>query len=117
MTSEQSWLRVLFPWDGTEVPFNPPELATMIVLDRDADDDGVWRGTMEALRAHTHMRHATLQAALASLSRPLPAGGGLPRRPALVMRIPAARGATAFALATWTIRDDDGREVGAPCPG
>lgn len=106
-TTPDGWARRLFPWGSGEVSLCPAELGILIVLDHGADDRGVWVGTMTELIARSHQRRPTALAALEALSWPLPAVDGMPRRPAMLMRIPGPRGLTSFALADWEYPDAD----------
>lgn len=111
------WPRRLFPWGSGETPLCPSELAMLIVLEDGADHRGVWHGTMPELIAATHVRRPTALATLDALSRPLPAVDGMPRRPAMVMRIPGPRGAATFALAEWELPDVDAPGGEPSCHG
>lgn len=99
------WPRRLFPWGSGEIPVCPAELGLLIVLEDGADDRGIWHGKIGDLIARSHQRRPTALAALHALSYPLPAVDGMPRRPAMLMRIPGPRGGTAIALAEWELPD------------
>jgi hypothetical protein len=84
-------------WHGQLVPLSFDELAVLSVLDRDSDDDDVYRRGATAFEASCHVGRRRLKAALRALAAPLP-GKKDDARPPLLQPVPGPRGRVDYRL-------------------